>query len=197
MTNPNDEIITGTAYGDKLSGGSGDDILNGLAGKDQLSGDNGDDILFGGRDPDYLAGGNGKDILMGGDPKNSDPKSKDTLIGGNGADELYGQDADDFLFGGNGSDIIVGGDGNDKLEGGNGVDTFVFAPFAKAKTPFVDTIVDFHNDQIDLSAYNIKEFDHIKLKQSGDDTIIYLPDKGSIVLLDVDVSSLGADDFIL
>ena len=52
-----DEIIFGTALGDRLEGLAGNDNINGNAGDDTLSGDEGNDSLTGAGDNDLLIGG--------------------------------------------------------------------------------------------------------------------------------------------
>lgn len=86
-----DNIITGTASGETLTGGNnvndqiiglgGNDTLEGLSGHDRLSGGNGDDILDGGAGDDYADGGAGDDtyIYSGGN---------DTYYDVSGSDEI-------------------------------------------------------------------------------------------------------------
>nr|WP_280529685.1 cadherin domain-containing protein [Novosphingobium aerophilum] len=119
------ENVTGSAFGDTLTGDGGDNRLFGLdgadtirggAGKDVLTGDGGDDWLYGEAGEDNLAGGDGVDRLWGG-------SEKDVLDGGEGADQLYGEAGDDRLTGGAAADLLDGGDGNDVLLGGADADT--------------------------------------------------------------------------
>ena len=60
------EGLTGTEFGDILTGGVGADVLQGLHGPDNLSGGDGNDALDGGRGLDQLNGGNGADTVDGG-----------------------------------------------------------------------------------------------------------------------------------
>jgi Ca2+-binding RTX toxin-like protein len=62
----NVENITGSSFGDTLSGDAGANLINGSAGNDTLVGGNGNDRLFGGSGQDGLNGGAGKDELSGG-----------------------------------------------------------------------------------------------------------------------------------
>ena len=82
-------------------GGSGADTLVGGAGPETLQGGAGRDVLDG-------AGGN--DVLLGGD-------DADSVTGGTGSDTLRGDAGDDALF------ARDGVAGNDRLNGGSGVDT--------------------------------------------------------------------------
>lgn len=61
-----DDVLTGDASENWLSGFEGDDHLNGGGGNDTLIGEQGDDALNGGGGDDLLAGGSGKDRLTGG-----------------------------------------------------------------------------------------------------------------------------------
>ncbi|MCF6323458.1 MAG: hypothetical protein L3J89_03895 [Gammaproteobacteria bacterium] len=98
-----DHIIT---FGDRsdnvINGGA--DTLSGGAGNDTLLGGTGDDILSGDGNDDNLYGGNGNDVLNG----------------GGGTDRLYGGAGDDILIGGAGDNVA------DVLEGGTGMDTYIF-----------------------------------------------------------------------
>ncbi|WP_272940356.1 calcium-binding protein, partial [Pseudomonas coronafaciens] len=82
------DVLTGYASDDSVSGGlgndtiygrAGDDTLSGEAGNDTLYGEDGNDLLNGGADADLLYGGNGNDTLDGG-------SGNDTLDGGMGSD---------------------------------------------------------------------------------------------------------------
>jgi Ca2+-binding RTX toxin-like protein len=98
---PDVEDVTGTRFGDVLTGGAGPNALFGLEG---------DDTLRGGAGPDRLTGHGGADVLYG--------------EGDN--DVLLGLDGGDRLFGGDGNDTIGGGPGGpadaDDVSGGGGVD---------------------------------------------------------------------------
>jgi Ca2+-binding RTX toxin-like protein len=104
------DMLTGYATNDSLSGGLGNDTLNGRAGND---------ILDGGSGNDHLNGEDGDDTLLGGE-------GADNLSGGNGNDLLLGGDGIDYLYGGVGNDILDGGAGNDILSGDAGSDTYLF-----------------------------------------------------------------------
>ncbi len=94
-----DNVISGTAYADKLDGRGGNDRIFG--------GDN-NDLLFGGAGNDSLAGQAGNDTLWGG-------AGNDHLGGGTGNDMLYGEDGIDVLTGRYGADTLSGGGGNDRF----------------------------------------------------------------------------------
>lgn len=81
-------MISGSAFDDRLVGGDNRDDLNGNAGNDVIESGWGDD---------YLKGGDGNDVLRG----------------DNGMDTLWGDAGDDILDGGKGTDGLLGGAGRD------------------------------------------------------------------------------------
>jgi plastocyanin len=109
-----DDLLNGTAKGDKIFGLGGNDVLLGLGGNDLLDGGAGNDNLDGGKGRDKLKGGSGNDSLTGGD-------GDDVLIGGPGKDKLSGGKGNDTLTGNGGKDSLVGGPGNDKINAKDGV----------------------------------------------------------------------------
>ncbi|WP_456389596.1 CARDB domain-containing protein [Profundibacter sp.] len=130
------ENITGSDYGDFISGNYADNILRGGGGNDTLRGGRGDDTLYGGSGNDAIIGEDGADILLGGDG-NDDLDGgigTDILIGGDGDDTMLGgsgrYDLRDRMYGGNGNDSIYGGYGNDELRGDAGDDTISGGPGA-------------------------------------------------------------------
>ena len=71
--------LTGSAYGDVLTGDGFRNVLSGGLGADRLNGDGGSDWLIGGEGGDTLNGGDGGDVLVG-------EAGDDHLDGGSGAD---------------------------------------------------------------------------------------------------------------
>ena len=104
-----------------IRGGAGNDLITGAAGYQHLSGYYGDDTIYGGAGADLLNGhlGGAADALN----LSSVFTDDDTLDGGAGNDLLRG----DF-----GNDLLIGGLGNDALEGGTGIDTASYAAAALA-----------------------------------------------------------------
>ena len=141
-----DNLMVGTAFADRLSGGGGNDTLHGGAGDDVLEGGAGDDVLNGEDGNDILAGGPGNDILNGGAGIDTADYGDapagvtvnlatgtatggaglDTLIsieqvrGSSHADTLIGSAGNDRLDGNGGNDVILGGAGDDVLIAGAG-----------------------------------------------------------------------------
>ncbi|NJM30938.1 MAG: hypothetical protein HC855_13320 [Rhizobiales bacterium] len=60
------DVIFGSAAGNRLSGGNGADVLDGRGGADILAGGAGNDTQQGGTGDDDLSGGDGNDTLRGG-----------------------------------------------------------------------------------------------------------------------------------
>lgn len=110
---PDDDVITGTAFGDTIYGLEHADLLRGLDGADCLWGGEGNDVLDGDGGDDRLWGGNGRDRLMGGD-------GNDLLYGGLKRDVLIGGPGDDQLFPGTGRDVVRAGAGNDFINARDG-----------------------------------------------------------------------------
>ena len=99
---------------------------------------------------------------------------------------------DDYV-GTSGDDTIEGGTTDDTLTGGDGADTFVFNEYSGR-----DTITDFTDgeDTIDLSALTgITAFSDLTVTQDGNNTVITLPDGGSITLQDFTSTDLDETDF--
>ncbi len=120
-----DDVVTGTVFGDTIYGLDGSDLLRGAdgadclwggEGPDVLDGDGGDDALWGGNGRDRLVGGAGNDRLYGG-------LKRDVLIGGVGDDQLYPATGQDLVRAGTGNDVISARDGSrDVVECGPGTD---------------------------------------------------------------------------
>jgi Ca2+-binding RTX toxin-like protein len=104
-----DDLITGTAFGDRLRGHGGADGMYGGDGADTLYGDAGNDSLVGGLGGDTLYGGADIDVLLMDDYANPNA--------GGGADFGYGEAGNDLIWGYAGNDILYGGADNDTLVG--------------------------------------------------------------------------------
>jgi serralysin len=128
------DVLTGTAAANTLSGLAGNDLLRGRAGNDTLSGGNGSDLLEGGAGNDKLDGGGGIDLVTYAGSKtavvvdlsgNSDTARQgtatDTLLGIEGA---IGSDAGDTFKGDGLRNLFQGGAGRDLCTGGAGRDLF-------------------------------------------------------------------------
>ncbi len=124
--------------------------------------------------------------------------SDNVIVGNAGADTLIGAAGDDRLVGQDGADVLSGGTGQDILRGGSGEDTFVFASgFGK------DTVLDFvvGTDVVDLTGFDaVTSFDDLladHATQVGQNVLIEGDNGDLLVLRDVSLSTLTADDFLL
>lgn len=146
------EELSGSIFGDVLSGDqfensfnglAGNDTLFGRAGDDGLWGDDGNDVLEGGLDDDYLNGGEGIDtasyryasegvsIALEGDHVRYGEATGDQLVsierlmGSEFNDVLGGSSDANRLNGRGGKDFVAGFAGGDQLLGGKGADTLL------------------------------------------------------------------------
>jgi Ca2+-binding RTX toxin-like protein len=121
----------------------------------------------------------------------------DTINGSAWNDRIDGGGGNDILSGAAGNDILLGNAGNDNLTGGANNDVFVFtASFGK------DTITDFVAGS---STDDVIEFDDAVFAnltavlaaatQFGADTLITYDANNTIILKNVTMSNLHADDF--
>lgn len=181
-------VINGGNGRDRLNGTNEADEINGNRGNDAINGRGGDDVIDGGAGRDNIRGGAGDDTIDGG-------RGNDNIRGGGGDDVVDGGAGRDFIRGGNGNDTIDGGTGNDVLFGGRGADTFVFAANSGR-----DVIRDFgSNDVIDLSevvALNSIQDVAGALTQTRQGSVLDLGDGDTVLLQNVDTSSLQTDDFL-
>lgn len=122
ITNVEMYQITGTAFGDEMSGWRHDDYFIAGAGNDILKGYEGQDDLYGGDGEDVLHGGAGHDRMYG---DNYVGSYADKLYGGVGNDSMYGRGGDDYLVGDAGQDTLYGEDGADRMNGGDGDDSLI------------------------------------------------------------------------
>jgi Ca2+-binding RTX toxin-like protein len=119
----------------------------------------------------------------------------DVLLGGAGDDVLLGSAGDDFLLGGDGDDVLDGGDGEDFLIGNAGDDTFVDGEIIEGFVAGAGT-----EDRIDLRGVaGVGDFDSIiaNSQDVGGNAVLALGNGGQMMLLNVSVAGLHADDFIL
>ncbi|WP_349360304.1 S8 family serine peptidase [Stappia sp.] len=110
------ENLTGSAFGDILSGGHDANILRGGAGGDVLNGDGGADTA------DYTGSDAGVNVSLLTGFAAGGHAAGDTL---NSIENLIGSAFDDLLNGDHGNNILTGGASNDVLRGRGGADTLV------------------------------------------------------------------------
>ncbi len=131
-----DDMLTGTALGDRIFGfdgddtidaGAGDDLVFSGGGEDIVRGEEGDDTINGGADADTLSGNGGDDLILasGGDDRVDGGEGFDRVNGGGGNDTISGGADGDVLFGAADNDLLLGGAGNDTINAGSGNDDIV------------------------------------------------------------------------
>ncbi|SFV07306.1 DUF4214 domain-containing protein [Pseudoduganella namucuonensis] len=194
--------LDGTGGEDRLVGSNLADTLSGNGGNDDLEGWDGNDTLHGGGDNDTLLGGDGDDLLFGGDGNDNlyDDSGDNVLSGGAGNDFLTAARGTNKLSGGAGDDVLVvnggaimdGGDGDDLLHvnsadsdvtasGGAGRDVFAFAPRLASVVTITDFATGAGGDVLDpyqlfsdAPAANLFTTGHLRLQQSGGDTLVQI-----------------------
>jgi Ca2+-binding RTX toxin-like protein len=150
-----DDVLTGTAGADEMSGGLGNDTLYGLAGADLLSGGAGVDNLHGGTGNDFYLVDSQNDLVFEDAGAGTDSvfstanfylyanvenltlesrsgnifgvgNDLNNIINGNeGINLIIAGGGADTVNGAAGNDLIYGGDGNDQLRGDEGIDYIV------------------------------------------------------------------------
>jgi serralysin len=202
----NDKLI-GNSAKNELSGQGGKDHLNGKGGKDTLLGDGGSDTLIGGPGGDELVGGSGVDqasyagsnvgVAVNltskkgtfGHAQGDTLKGVENVLGSKHNDKLVGNGAKNKLAGGAGNDTINGAGNDDVLTGGSGQDVFVFK-----ENDGNDRVTDFQNGIDKLRFTDMQLSDLTVTGVSNGTKIDY--DGGSVTLVGVDASLIGADDFL-
>lgn len=183
-----DDFAIGTSGDDHIRGGKGDDVLSDDFGTNDLRGGAGDDVLTLGNNSVHstLRGGLGNDVLVSG-------RGADRLFGGAGDDTLFGGAGNDRLRGGGGEDHLIGGQGHDKLTGGAGADVFEFLHHSDG----ADVITDFEIGVDHIYLPDVAGgFDDLTLTQVGKKTVITVEGSDfSVILRNIDVTDLSADDF--
>ncbi|WP_416900382.1 MAG: hypothetical protein ACMVY4_00765 [Minwuia sp.] len=198
----NDSIL-GNDGNDTVFGGQGNDTIGGSA-----FGNNGDDVIFGGDGDDLIFSGEGLDNIDGGlgsDTLDFSPGLQPAVVdlstgivsndgSGNtetvtGIEAVSGTTGDDTLTFGAGT-TLSGGAGNDRFIVGQGVGT------ANILTDF--TAGTGSPDSLDVSAFGFLSLAQVQAAASDDgtDTTIQLDGDDALILQNVLVNDLAADDFV-
>jgi serralysin len=207
LVNNVENLSAGSNIAVTLTGNALDNVITGGSDSDHLNGGGGNDILIGGAGGgDWLDGGTGTDTASyvtatsgvyasfvqpynnTGDAQGDSYANIENLTGSAFADRLT-TDAN--------ANVLDGGAGNDTLTGGAGNDTFVFRPDFGT-----DTVTDF---TAGTGAGDVVQFDHSQFadfsgvmahaSQVGANTEIAFDATNKVVLQNVSLSSLAADDF--
>ncbi len=117
-----DDVVLAGDGDDSVFAGAGDDFVSGGRGNDTIFGDDGDDLLFGDEGNDAVYGNAGDDTVDGG-------AGDDVVVAGAGNDHAEGGAGSDYVDGGEGDDVVSGGAGEDNVDGGSGDDLIVATKF--------------------------------------------------------------------
>ena len=122
-----DVTIAGTSGDDRIRGTSGRDVIAAFGGNDVVFGFGGDDTICEGEGDDRVHAGAGRDTV-------ETVQGVDTVFGERGDDLLYvfptdPDDLSDAFYGGRGNDILADDHGDDLVDGGRGVDTYLGGGF--------------------------------------------------------------------
>jgi serralysin len=196
------ENVTGSAFGDLLTGNAAANKLVGGGGNDEFTGLNGGDLLDGGAGVNTarydFSPGAVQINLVTGTGTGADAQG-DALIN---VQNLVGSTFGDTLTGDGNANTIFGGGGNDVLAGGGGADLFVFTTAPDTVTN-VDAITDFqvgidtiqldHNVFAGLTVGDLAAAPFTVGSAAADaaDRIVYDPTTGAL-FFDADGSGAGA-----
>jgi len=165
------------------NGSNEDDIFNGSFGNDTYNGRGGNDSLLGSWGNDRLNGGPGFDYVMGGG-------GNDRVIGGGSDDTLSGDVGRDVLTGGNGLDnFLYTANGNWLFGGGHGIDIITdFDPRGR-DGDLITMLINYN--------FGIGNFAQLRagMQQIGGDTVMDFGGGDILVLRDVRIAELSADNF--
>ncbi len=148
-----------------------------------------------------LNGNSGNDRITGANKINSGDTinghdGADRLVGLVGNDNISGGTGNDRIFGNSGDDVIQGGAGRDVLTGQQGSDTFVHGLGDE-----MDFITDFNvaADKLDLTALEFADFTAVQaiLSDTASGARFDLGIAGAVVLIGVDVNTIGTEDVLI
>lgn len=191
---------------DVIDGGAGDDTITGGGGGDRIVGGEGWDSIVAVFDDSTVDGDAGNDLIrVGIDCVARGGTGADTIIALGDGSYLAGNDGDDMLIddsagavtmsGHRGSDELIFRGGNGIGEGGAGADIFSMA-VAGWETRAVITDFTVGEDVIRLKAgFEADDFFYLAVQQ-GDDVVVNMSSRGTLVLEGVLLSDLTADSLI-
>ncbi|MGV3551570.1 calcium-binding protein [Rhizobium sp.] len=169
----------------RKNGSNENDIYNGNNGNNVYNGRGGDDSILGGWGNDRLNGGRGFDYVMGGG-------GNDRVIGGPGDDTLSGEGGRDILTGGRGLDnFLYTANGNWLPGAGHGVDIITdFEPRGR-DADLITMLINYN--------FGVSTFAQLRagMQQRNGDTIMDFGGGDVLILRDVRIAELSADNFFL
>ncbi|MEA5621308.1 phytase, partial [Cronbergia sp. UHCC 0137] len=136
----------------------------------------------------FLFGGSGNDILRS-------SGSNNRLYGGSGNDQLTAN-INDLLYGGDGDDILFAGQGGgNRLTGGNDVDQFWIANASLPSSKNIVTDFVLGTDVIGIGGIGVTQLSQLTLMQDGNDTLVKLGNTELASLINIQASTLMANNF--
>ena len=186
------ETVFGGGFADTITGGSGADFIEIGRGTNTIDGGGGFNILtFADSDIGVTVDLGAGTATAGGVDTIKNIQEvigsgfDDTLKAGSNAAELVGGGGHDALIGGAGADTLVAGSGGASMTGGSGPDTFVYSAGDHQAV-----ITDFgqagDHDVLKIYGYSGAQ----SVQQQGADTLVILSGTDSILLKNIQVSSL-------
>lgn len=167
------------------------------------NGSNEDDIFEGSDFNDTYNGRGGNDNILG-------RWGNDRLSGGPGFDAVFGSGGDDRISGGPGDDKLSGEGGRDVLSGGSGLDIFYYTAngnLLPGAGHGIDIITDFDprgrdGDILTMLinyGFGVSTFGQLRagMQQDRGNTVMDFGGGDVLVLLDVRIGELSADNFLI
>lgn len=190
-----DRIVTGSGH-DHLRGGSGTDVIKSAGGNDVIEAGDDADVVLSGEGDDVIWGGGGGDVLKAGPGADTvrAGAGDDVVFGWRGADTIRGGPGDDTLRGDFDDDRLEGGPGDDRILGGPGRDVFVFA-FGFGE----DRVLDYNPylETLDFTGHGlVRGMEDLKITEVAGHVEILTLEGSRLVLADVAIERLDADDFV-
>ncbi|HYE43945.1 MAG TPA: hypothetical protein VEA15_11175, partial [Caulobacteraceae bacterium] len=189
------------------TGGAGNDVLTGGAYRDYITGGDGADVIYGGSGGNTLDGGDGFDWIDysgsqlaiwvtvaamaetgGSTGGEGQPGTYDSL---RNFEAVRGSAFNDTIYGDEHANFLEGGKGDDWIDGHMGDDTWVFGT-GDGHDTFVHFTGGGTEDRIQVKGYT----GYQSIQQVGADTLITFSATDSVLLVDVQASSVTADDFV-
>ncbi|MBX9457500.1 MAG: hypothetical protein KL863_16625 [Rhizobium sp.] len=166
----------------------------------RIDGTDGPDVFHGSFGGDLCFGHGGADVVFGNE-------GSDRISGGRGADIIYGDRGKDRIIGGPGNDTIEGGMHKDIMSGGPGADMFRFLALPSyVNGSNLDIITDFQprkpGEYVSIfiePELDITEFSQLRdmMFQDGKDVVLSFGGVDILVLENVSIRQLSADDFFI
>ena len=193
------ENITGSAFGDVLTGDNGANTIRGGAGNDYIIAGNGADFLIGGADNDVVSyetatTGVYANLATGVGANGGVLQDIENIVGSEFGDVLLGSAAGNTLRGGAGNDYLVGDAGSDALYGGADNDVFRFET-NNFGNDYIGDYVD-NGDHISFGAAVATNFGELTILGNGTTSVTIQVVGQSIVVEGLNNITLTASDFL-